>query len=92
MRQHFNRWMLARFFALTLTILALIAASAKATFSTHADARSASASIAAAPAPQSSPCVATVPKAWGEREDGEGALMIARLAGANWLLRRRQVP
>jgi hypothetical protein len=33
-----------------------------------------------------------VPKSWGEREDGERALMIARLAGANWLLRRRQVP
>ena len=27
-----------------------------------------------------------VPKAWGEREDGEQALMIARLAGANWML------
>jgi hypothetical protein len=27
-----------------------------------------------------------VPKAWGEREDGERALIIARLAGANWLL------
>ena len=27
-----------------------------------------------------------VPKTWGEREDGERALIIARLAGANWLL------
>ena len=31
-----------------------------------------------------------VPKAWGEREDGERALMIARLAGANWLLARHK--
>jgi hypothetical protein len=29
-----------------------------------------------------------VPRARGEREDGEQALMIARLAGANWLLAR----
>lgn len=70
MRQHFNRRILARLSALTLTILALIAASAQTTFSTHADAPSVSAGIAAAPAPQSSTCVATVPKAWGEYRGG----------------------
>lgn len=27
-----------------------------------------------------------IPKSWGEREDGEQALVISRLAGTNWLL------
>ena len=49
MQQQLSWRMLARFFALTLTILALIAASAKTTISTRADARSGAARIAAAP-------------------------------------------
>jgi hypothetical protein len=70
MRRHFNCRMLARFSALTLTILVLIAASAKTTASTHADARSDAARIATAPAPQTSQCVATVPKTWGGYRGG----------------------
>ena len=68
MQQQLSWRMLARFFALTLTILALIAASAKTTISTRADARSGAARIAAAP--QSSQCVSTVPKTRGEYRGG----------------------
>ena len=68
MQQHFGWRMLARFSALTFAALALIAASAKITASTHADKRSDAIHVGAAP--QSSQCVATVPKVWGEYRGG----------------------
>ena len=68
MQQHFSWRMLARFWALTFTILALIAASAKATVATYADTSSDVVHISAAP--QISQYLATVPKAWGEYRGG----------------------
>lgn len=68
MQQHFGWRMLARFSALTFAALALIAAAAKATVSAHADKRSDAIHVGAAP--QSSQCVATVPKVWGEYRGG----------------------